>query len=92
MCKFFENVIIYIMLIKRYANLFIKTPWKFLKNFLDRVDFPIKTLYNSKACKISDEVRCGYSLWNTKVGGNSYGVCRGLDQGGKLFKIFDFRR
>lgn len=62
------------------------------KNFLDRVDFPIKTLYNSKACKISDEVRCGYSLWNTKVGGNSYGVCRGLDQGGKLFKIFDFRR
>jgi len=23
-----------------------------------------------------------------KGGGNSYGVCRGLDQGGKLFKIF----
>ena len=68
-----------------------KFPWLW-KNFLDRVDFPIKTLYNSKACKISDEVRCGYSLWNTKVGGNSYGVCRGLDQGGKLFKIFDFRR
>ena len=68
-----------------------KFPW-LRKNFLDRVDFPIKTLYNSKACKISDEVRCGYSLWNTKVGGNSYGVCRGLDQGGKLFKIFDFRR
>mgnify|MGYP004459790817 FL=1 len=37
-------------------------------------------LYNGKACKISDEVGCGYNLWNSKVGGNSYGVCRGLDQ------------
>ena len=27
-----------------------------------------------------------------KGGGNSYGVCRGLDQGGKLFKIFRLRK
>lgn len=32
-----------------------------------------------------DEVRCGYKLRIfSEFGGNSYGVCRGLDQGGKL--------
>ena len=62
------------------------------KKFQNKVDFHIETVYNRKACKISDEVRCGYNLWNNKVGGNSYGVCRGLDQGGKLFKILDFER
>ena len=38
--------------------------------------------------EIGDEVRCGYTmLENTSIdGGNSYGVCRGKDQGGK-FKI-----
>ena len=56
------------------------------------VDFQFKTVYNWKACKISDEVRCGYILWNSKDGGNSYGVCRGLDQGGKLFKIFRLQK
>ena len=56
------------------------------KNLLKPVDFNEKLLYNSRACKICDEVRCGYNLWNNRVGGNSYGVCRGLDQGGKLFK------
>jgi hypothetical protein len=62
------------------------------KNLIKYVDFLIKTLYNSRACKISDEVRCGYILWNSRDGGNSYGVCRGLDQGGKLFKIFRLRK
>ena len=53
------------------------------------IDFNDYPIYNSRACKISDEVRCGYNLWNSKVGGNSYGVCRGLDQGGKLFKLIN---
>jgi len=65
---------------------------KSLKKVAKLVDFLQKSVYNRKACKISDEVRCGYSLWNNKVGGNSYGVCRGLDQGGKLFKIFRLRK
>ena len=63
-----------------------------LKKFSKYVDFPSKPVYNSRACKISDEVRCGYNLWKHWVGGNSYGVCRGLDQGGKLFKIFRLRK
>ena len=53
---------------------------------LKLVDFCLQTIYNRKACKISDEVRCGYNPWNSRIGGNSYGVCRGLDQGGKLLK------
>ena len=38
--------------------------------------------------EIGDEVRCGYTMLETVSfdGGNSYGVCRGKDQGGK-FKI-----
>ena len=62
---------------------------KIQKNFDKPVDFLEILLYNSGACKICDEVRCGYNLWNNRVGGNSYGVCRGLDQGGKLFKLIN---
>ena len=57
-----------------------------LKKCQKWVDFHAKRVYNGKACKNSDEVRCGYNLRNNRVGGNSYGVCRGLDQGGKFYK------
>ena len=38
--------------------------------------------------EIGDEVRCGYTMLGflSVDGGNSYGVCRGKDQGGK-YKI-----
>ena len=32
------------------------------KNFIKTVDFIPNPVYNRKACKISDEVRCGYIL------------------------------
>ena len=50
------------------------------KNIEKSIDIEKWMLYNGKACKISDEVGCGYNPWNSRVGGNSYGVCRGLDQ------------
>ena len=37
-------------------------------------------MYNRGACKRSDEVGCGYTLTPVSDGGNSYGVCHGLDQ------------
>lgn len=34
----------------------------YVKSFEKSVDFMTKSVYNRKACKISDEVRCGYIL------------------------------
>ena len=35
---------------------------------------------------MSDEVGCGYTLTHVSDGGNSYGVCHGLDQAVSFIK------
>ena len=49
-----------------------------------RLDFRQKSLYNKSKYVFGDEARCGYKFRILLSLRNSYGVCRGLDQGGKL--------